>query len=141
MTRSLSRNFIATSEKLYAIASRMLRRADGASDARQEVYVRIWTQSARYDAEKGNRSTGWRRSSDMFVSTCCGGMRATLCRVQISKPSRKPFLRTTLHHRYHRCLKLLEAAQSKAILMAFHFGLSHAEFSAACARNSSTAVQ
>src|SRR5262249_9510065 len=43
----------ATSGKLYAIARRMLRRADGASDALQEAYVRIWTQSAQYDAEKG----------------------------------------------------------------------------------------
>ena len=76
--------------------------------------------------KKGNRSTGWRRSRDMFVSTCCGAVRASPCRVWISKPSRKPFPRTTLHRRY-RPLQLLEVAQSKAILMAFHFGSSHVE--------------
>ena len=32
-----------TSAKLFAIASRMLRNADAASEALQEAYVRIWS--------------------------------------------------------------------------------------------------
>jgi RNA polymerase sigma-70 factor (ECF subfamily) len=41
-----------TSGKLYAIASRMLRRADTASEALQEAHLHIWTLSDRYDPAK-----------------------------------------------------------------------------------------
>jgi RNA polymerase sigma-70 factor (ECF subfamily) len=117
----------STSAKLYAIASRMLRRADWASDALQESYVRIWTQSAHYDAEKG-RPIHWMAG---IVRHVCIDLR----RHSASQPVPGPDLQAIEVVRpadsasidLNRCLEQLDAAQSRAILMAFYFGLSHSE--------------
>jgi RNA polymerase sigma-70 factor (ECF subfamily) len=117
-----------TSSKLYAIASRMLNRADSASDALQEAYIRIWTRSAQYDAEKG-RPIHWmagivrhvcidmRRHSASWsaLDRDLEAMEAVVAADEIASVD------------LNRCLERLEPAQSKAILMAFHFGLSHTE--------------
>ena len=117
----------ATSSKLFAIASRMLGRADSASDALQESYIRIWTQSAHYHAEKG-QPIHWMAG---IVRHVCIDMR----RRSASQPVPGPDLEAienvppddVASVDLKRCLEQLDAAQSKAILMAFHFGLSHSE--------------
>jgi RNA polymerase sigma-70 factor, ECF subfamily len=43
-----------TSPKLYGIVARILPRGDGAADALQEVYVRIWERAGEFDPLKGS---------------------------------------------------------------------------------------
>lgn len=42
-----------TSGRLHAVARRLLRSPDLASEALQEAFVRIWTDAGRYDAARG----------------------------------------------------------------------------------------
>ena len=121
-----------TSGKLFAIASRMLRNADAASEALQEAYVRIWIRSGQYDPEKGP-PIHW--MSGIVRHVCIDMLRRS-----DSQPQPGPNLeeiaevvspRDIVTVDIDRCLKLLDTMQSKAILMAFYFGLSHAELAKA----------
>jgi RNA polymerase sigma-70 factor (ECF subfamily) len=118
----------STSSKLYAIANRMLRGADSASDALQESYVRIWTQSAHYDAEKG-QPIHWMAG---IVRHVCIDMRRRSASRLVPDPDLEAIEAVATPDEIasvdlNRCLEQLEPAQSKAILMAFHFGFSHNE--------------
>jgi RNA polymerase sigma-70 factor (ECF subfamily) len=117
-----------TSAKLYAIASRMLRRADTASDALQEAYVRIWTQSGDYDVDKG-QPIHWMAA---IVRHVCVDMLRRTASQPLPSPDLQEIEEVVPPHDIvsvdiDRCLRRLDATQSKAILMAFYFGLSHAE--------------
>ena len=117
-----------TSGKLFAIASRMLRNADAASEALQEAYVRIWALSGQYDPEKGP-PIHW--MSGIVRHICIDMLRSNASRLQTS-PELEEIERLVPPHDIvavdiDRCLRRLDAMQSKAILMAFYLGLSHAE--------------
>ena len=117
-----------TSGKLFAIASRMLRNADAASEALQEAYVRIWALSGQYDPEKGP-PIHW--MSGIVRHICIDMLRSSASRLQTS-PELEEIERLVPPHDIvavdiDRCLRRLDAMQSKAILMAFYLGLSHAE--------------
>jgi RNA polymerase sigma-70 factor, ECF subfamily len=117
-----------TSGKLYAIASRMLRNADAASEALQEAYVRIWSQSGQYDPEKG-QPIHW--VSGIVRHICIDMLRSSTSRLPAG-PDLDEIEGLVPPHDIvavdiDRCLQRLDAMQSKAILMAFYLGLSHAE--------------
>jgi RNA polymerase sigma-70 factor (ECF subfamily) len=116
-----------TSAKLYTIATRMLG-TDAASDALQEAYVRIWTQSAQYDPGKG-QPIHW--MSGIVRHICIDMLRRGATRPALGLDLQEIAAVVPPHDimtvDIDRCLKRLDAMQSKAILMAFHFGLSHAE--------------
>ena len=116
-----------TSAKLYAIATRMLG-SDAAGDALQEAYVRIWTQAAQYDLEKG-QPIHW--MSGIVRHICIDMLRRGATRPALGLDLREIAAVVPPHDiitvDIYRCLKRLDATQSKAILMAFYFGLSHAE--------------
>ena len=117
-----------TSGKLYAIASRMLRRADTASDALQEAYVRIWRQSGDYDVDKG-QPIHWMTA---IVRHVCIDMLRRTASQPLPSPDLQEIEAVVPPHDIvsvdiDRCLRRLDATQSEAILMAFYFGLSHAE--------------
>ena len=117
-----------TSGKLYAIASRMLRSADAASEALQEAYVRIWSQSGQYDPEKG-QPIHW--MSGIVRHICIDMLRSSAGRLPTAPDLEEIEGLVPPHDNVgvdiERCLQRLDAMQSKAILMAFYFGLSHAE--------------
>jgi RNA polymerase sigma-70 factor, ECF subfamily len=117
-----------TSGKLYAIASRMLVNFDTAGEALQESYLRIWTQSAQYEAGKG-QPIHWMSA---IVRHVC----IDLLRLGANRLSPNPYLEAIeeavppqdiITVDIERCMKRLDGIESKAILMAFHYGLSHAE--------------
>jgi RNA polymerase sigma-70 factor (ECF subfamily) len=117
-----------TSGKLFAIASRMLRNADTASEALQEAYVRIWALSGQYDPEKG-QPIHW--MSGIVRHICIDMLRSSTSRLPTS-PDLDEIEGLVPPHDIvavdiDRCLQRLDAMQSKAILMAFYLGLSHAE--------------
>jgi len=117
-----------TSGKLYAIASRMLRSADAAGDALQEAYVRIWTQSGQHNPEKG-QPIHW--MSGIVRHICIDMLRSSANRLPTGPDLQEieglvpP--RDIVAVDIDRCLQRLDAMESKAILMAFYLGLSHAE--------------
>jgi len=116
-----------TSGKLYAIAHRMLRRADTASEALQEAYLQIWTQSDRYDPAKG-QAIQW--MAGIIHRVCIDMLRRS--KSQLSPgPNLDEVEQVIPPHDIasvdiERCLRHLDAMQSKAILMAFYYGFSHA---------------
>jgi RNA polymerase sigma-70 factor (ECF subfamily) len=117
-----------TSGKLYAIASRMLRSADAAGEALQEAYMRIWSQAGQYDPEKG-RPIHW--MSAIVRHICIDMLRHSASRLP-SAPDLEEIEESVPAHDIvsvdiDRCLKRLDAMEAKAIVMAFHLGLSHAE--------------
>jgi RNA polymerase sigma-70 factor (ECF subfamily) len=121
-----------TSGKLYAIASRMLGNADAAGEALQEAYIRVWTQSGQYDPQKG-QPIHW--MSGIVRHVCID-----LLRRGASRPPLGPELDAVEEAEpphdivavdIERCLRRLDAVQSKAIRMAFHFGLTHVELARA----------
>jgi RNA polymerase sigma-70 factor (ECF subfamily) len=117
-----------TSGKLYAIASRMLRSADAASEGLQEAYVRIWAQSGQYDPDKG-QPIHW--MSGIVRHICIDMLRSSKSRLPTGSDLEEIEGLVPPHDivavDIDRCLQQLDTVQSKAILMAFYFGLSHAE--------------
>lgn len=117
-----------TSGKLYAIANRMLRRADTASEALQEAYLQIWTQSDRFDPAKG-QALHW--MAGIIRRVCIDMLRRS--KSQLSPgPDLDEVEQVIPPHDIasvdiERCLRHLDVMQSKAILMAFYYGFSHAE--------------
>jgi len=102
-----------TSGKLYAIASRMLRRADTASDALQEAYVRIWTQSGDYDVDKG-QPIHWMAAIVRHV--CIDMLRRTASPTSAqSRPSGDRGSRSTSRYRVGRCRPVLETPRRDAV--------------------------
>ena len=116
-----------TSGKLFAIASRMLRNADAASEALQEAYVRIWALSNQYDPKKG-QPIHW--MSGIVRHICIDVLRSSASGLPTG-PHIEEIEGLVLPHDIaldiDRCLQRLDAMESKAILMAFYLGLSHAE--------------
>ncbi|MBV8133525.1 MAG: sigma-70 family RNA polymerase sigma factor [Alphaproteobacteria bacterium] len=117
-----------TNGKLLAIASRMLRDADAAGEALQEAYVRIWAVSGQYNPEKG-QPIHW--MSGIVRHICIDVLRSNASR-RPTAPDLEEIEGLVPPHDIvgvdiERCLQRLDAMQSKAILMAFYFGLSHAE--------------
>jgi RNA polymerase sigma-70 factor, ECF subfamily len=117
-----------TSGKLYAIASRMLRRADTASEALQEAYLQIWRQSDRYDPAKG-QPIHWMAA--IIRGVCIDMLRSSKSRLSpgsdLDEVEEVIPPHDIVSTDIERCLRQLDAMQSKAILMAFYYGFSHAE--------------
>jgi RNA polymerase sigma factor (sigma-70 family) len=106
----------------------MLRSADAASEALQEAYVRIWALSGQYDSEKG-QPIYW--MSGIVRHICIDMLRSGARRLPIG-PDLEEIEGLVPPHDIvavdiDRCLQRLDAMQSRAILMAFYLGLSHAE--------------
>jgi RNA polymerase sigma-70 factor, ECF subfamily len=117
-----------TSGKLYAIACRILANSDTAGEALQESYLRIWTQSGQYEAAKG-RPIHW--MSGIVRHVCIDMLRRDASGLRPG-PELEAIEEAVPPHDIvgvdiERCMKRLDVTESNAILMAFHFGLSHAE--------------
>lgn len=54
--RAFSALYGLTSRRIFAIAMRILQNTGEAEDATQEIYLKIWRQAGRFDAEKGTAS-------------------------------------------------------------------------------------
>jgi RNA polymerase sigma-70 factor (ECF subfamily) len=55
--RAFKRLYDATSDVLFGVALRILRRRDWAEEVLQEAYVSVWRHAARYDRDKGAAMT------------------------------------------------------------------------------------
>lgn len=117
-----------TSARLYGVARRLLRSTDLASDALQEAFVRIWTDAARFDPDRG-QPLHWMLAIQRNI--CLDMLRRAAVRpgadvdlddIELAVPAAEGASRDL-----ERCLHRLDPQESEAILMAVHYGLSHTE--------------
>lgn len=123
----------ATAPSLFPICVRMLRDRDAAKDSFQDAFFRIWQKAHLYDPAKGN-ALAW-----MATVT----RRCVLDR--LAKPRRNTVSLDDLDEELvanassglgagsvesvalKKCLERLEEKYSRAVLMAYFFGLTHDE--------------
>jgi RNA polymerase sigma-70 factor (ECF subfamily) len=131
----------ATSPRLYAVALRLLKRADWAEDVLQECYVNIWHHAADYAREYSepmtwmnqivrNRCLDWLRrpvreesvgEDEMGVLESWADERAGPMQQLLAADDAKVL---------GRCIKALEARSRELIMLAYYEGFSHSELAA-----------
>ncbi len=144
--RAFHRLYRATSDALFGMALRMLKRRDWAEEVLQESFVSIWRHAARYDQSKGaamtwmirivrNQSLDWIHPSrpDGF-ERIHGQVVDDLDNVAldpsgfISENEPVEFLEYSRQaERIAGCLARLDARQRQSIVLVFFHGLSHGD--------------
>ncbi|WP_460530026.1 RNA polymerase sigma factor [Chitinimonas naiadis] len=128
----------ATSPRLYAVALRMVRRADWAEDILQECYVKIWHAAASYAQEQSqpytwliqivrNRCLDWLRRPAMEDSAEDEGQQAFEQHPDQRAGPLQQLLQADEAQSLKHCLEALEVRPRELILMAYFQGLSHSE--------------
>lgn len=123
-----------TSPQLYAIALRVLRRADWAEEVLQECFVSIWHRAADYRADSSapmtwmitivrNRSIDWLRRPDLEVPDVDNSYTDAMAADGLSPLEQ--LLQTDEAGAIARCMEGLEQKQKQLISMAFFHDLTH----------------
>ena len=125
----------AASPVLFSICLRMLRDRDAAGDALQDVFFRIWQKAYLYDRSKG-AAFAWMTT---IARRCVLDRLATARRGMVSLEEIDEELVANATSalgggsiesvRLKRCLEQLDEKYSRAILMAYFYGLTHQELS------------
>jgi RNA polymerase sigma-70 factor (ECF subfamily) len=126
-----------SSAKLYAIALRILRRADWAEEVLQDSFVNIWLHIDEYSEHKSapmtwmtaivrNRALDWLRRPNLEHGSADYDL--LLERVPDDAPSPEGRLDDARDaRRLAECLHRLSASQRQCITLAYLHGLSHGE--------------
>jgi RNA polymerase sigma-70 factor (ECF subfamily) len=123
----------ATAPVLFGACLRLLRDRAAAEDALQDAYVRVWSRSHRYDPDKG-RAMAW-------LLTIARNVAIDRLRRAAAQPltldideTDLTYLAEPLGERapsdgrdVRRCLSELDQQSQRVILLAFAYGLTHAE--------------
>jgi RNA polymerase sigma-70 factor (ECF subfamily) len=143
--RRLTHAIRATSDALFGVALRMLRRRDWAEEVLQESFVSIWRHSGRYDRNKGaamtwmirivrNQALDWIAPSrpDGFERRWSGDDGDVDDADFGAASALGPRLAedTPLAARLLVCLERLDAPQRQSIALVFFHGMSHVDLSA-----------
>ncbi len=124
------------SRSAYSLAYRMMGEKQSAEDLVQEVFLRVWRNSASYRTERGSVRT-WvlsivhNRGVDQLRSTA--SRRRTQDRVEASAPTSQPseaFTETWRNNQRDQvrdALKTLPAEQLKILELAYFSGYTHVE--------------
>jgi len=144
--RAFSRLYRATSDALFGLALRMLKRRDWAEEVLQESFVSVWRHAARYDASKGaamtwlirivrNQALDWIAPSrpDGFERMHAGT--ADLLGVNMLDGAGDPSAADGAElveysrraERIAACLAALDARQRQSVVLVFFHGLSHGD--------------
>jgi len=126
-----------SSGKLLAVSIRLMRTRQAGEDALQDAYLKIWNKAGSFDASKASAMT-W--MTTIVRNRCFDLIRAQKVRPQetdieyegldFTDGGLAPDDRSGLELMTRRTLKCLEALpekQSKAILMAYYYGMTHEE--------------
>lgn len=130
---SFRRLYDATSPALFPICLRMLRDREAAKEAFQDAYFRIWQKAYLYDPAKGN-ALGWM----VTITRRCVLDRLAKSRsdvVSFDDIDESLIIETSARLGtasiegvgLKRCLDQLDEKHSRAILMAYFYGLTHEE--------------
>jgi RNA polymerase sigma-70 factor, ECF subfamily len=138
---ALNELYVQVSPQLFAVLLRILRRADLAEEALQDVFVSIWRNAASYRPEKGH-ALGWlvtitryraidiRRGRRFEVALDDAAERA-LDQLESTEP--EPManaLRAEDNRQLSECLDGLGLAQQRCITLAYLDGCTHEEIAA-----------
>lgn len=124
------------SSKVFGLIRRVLRDASQSEEVLQEVFVEVWQQAARYDADRG-RATSWimvmahRRAVDRVRASQSSKERDLREGIKEFQDSYDDVQDTVEAHmegeRVQLALKTLSEAQRKAIELAYFGGYTHQE--------------
>jgi RNA polymerase sigma-70 factor (ECF subfamily) len=124
---ALKRLYDRFGARLYGIAHRILRDPALAEDAVQEAFVRIWRNAGKFDRARGS-ALGW---VVIIVRRAAFDLRP---REPVAEPveiaAEQPEA-AMLDPALARALEALPETHRKALLLAYVYGLSHAELAAA----------
>jgi RNA polymerase sigma-70 factor (ECF subfamily) len=143
--RAFRRLYAATSDALFGMALRMVKRGDWAEEVLQESFVSVWRHAARYDASKGavmtwlirivrnqaldwidpSRPDGYERihasSVDLMGDDLLDGAPdAAADSAELIDYSRRA-------ERIADCLAALDPPQRQSLVLVFFHGLSHSD--------------
>ena len=144
--RAFRRLYRATSDVLFGLALRMLKRRDWAEEVLQESFVSVWRHAARYDSSKGaamtwlirivrNQALDWIHPSrpdgyervhasavDLLGDDILDGMGnpGAADAAELVDYSRRA-------ERVAACLAALDARQRQSLMLVFFHGLSHSD--------------
>ena len=122
-----------SSNLLYSICIRLIRRKEVAQEVLQEAFVRIWQKSHLYDKKRGS-AIAWM----IAVTRRCALNRLRqyerheeiLAADEIERLTEKTSISAppdTVNQDLRRCMQGLKGDELKAISMAFVYGLTHSE--------------
>lgn len=129
----------ATSPHLYALLMRILRNPDGAQDALQDAYVKIWQKAATYTPDRGAPLT-WLLSIARYRALDMLRRR----RPEVAMPDEPDVAATLMEDEaalspaeenenlqsldaVQTCLSTLSSEQRQSVLLAYYDGLTHPE--------------
>ena len=144
--RAFQRLYQATSDVLFGMALRMLKRRDWAEEVLQESFVSVWRHAARYDETKGaamtwlirivrNQALDWihpsrpdgferlhARAADLLDDDMLAGAGSIDATggAELVDYSRRA-------ERIAACLATLDARQRQSLVLVFFHGLSHGD--------------
>jgi RNA polymerase sigma-70 factor (ECF subfamily) len=143
--RAFCRLYHATSDALFGMALRILRRRDWAEEVLQESFVSVWRHAARYDPNKGAAMTWLIRIVRNQAFDWIGPSRpdgfermrmlpgeeldehALEASAGTSADSADLLEYSRLADRISACLAALDAKQRQSIVLVFFHGLSHGD--------------
>lgn len=125
-----------TSAKLFGVALRILRREDWAEEVLQESFVNIWRHAAAYSVYKSapmtwmisivrNRALDILRRPGLETAQLDPSLIEAL-QDQSAGPMDR-LLKSNEAAALARCLQQLDGNQRQSIMLAFYYGLTHAE--------------
>ena len=129
-----------TSPYLYALVKRIVGQAAMAEDVLQESYIQIWQQISRFNPTKGT-PLAW--MTTIVRSRALDRIRHEKSQhTRVEKITAEPMMGlvedASQHQRFSKefeklahCLQPISAEQRRAIILAFCYGLTHSELSAA----------
>ncbi len=127
--RAFQRLYQISSPRLFAVSVRILHRRDLAEEALQDAFVTIWQRAAQYRPERGTPMS-WmgavvrNRAIDLLRR---GGKELTGLTQDL--PDRPEPATTDLAEGVRGCLEGLQESPRQAILLAYYYGMTHAELS------------
>lgn len=122
----------AAGPRLFNLCARLMRDRDGAQDLLQEVMVRVWEKSPMFDRTKGD-AMGWMivLARNVIFNRLAARPAATLALDDadlasvLAALSREPD--PTLAPDLRTCLGKLKEEYRRAVILAYHYGLSYDE--------------
>lgn len=133
---AFSELYDAVAPRVFGLVHRVVRDPSQSQEVTQEVFLDIWTQAARFDADRG-KAMAWimvithRRAVDRVRSSQASrdrDLRQGIKEYQESYDDVADTVESTLEaERVHRALETLTAAQQEAIRLAYYGGYTHQE--------------
>ncbi|NVM93903.1 sigma-70 family RNA polymerase sigma factor [Arthrobacter sp. AETb3-4] len=126
----------AVAPRVFGLVRRVVRDPSQSQEVTQEVFLDVWTQAARFDADRG-KAMAWilviahRRAVDRVRASQASrdrDLRQGIKEYQESYDDVADTVETTLEaERVHRALETLTVPQQEAIRLAYYGGYTHQE--------------